>query len=32
VLAKPFDDQPEMAEYASPPAPDEQVLRTFCGT
>ena len=32
VLAKPYEDQPEMADYASPPAPDERVLRTFCGT
>ena len=32
VLAKPYEDQPQMAEYGSPPAPDERVLRTFCGT
>jgi serine/tyrosine/threonine adenylyltransferase len=32
VLARPYDDQPEFAEYAEPPAPDEEVLQTFCGT
>jgi uncharacterized protein YdiU (UPF0061 family) len=32
VLARPYDDQPAMAPYADPPAPGEEVLRTFCGT
>jgi uncharacterized protein YdiU (UPF0061 family) len=32
VLAKPFDDQPEFADYASPPKPEERVCQTFCGT
>ena len=32
VLAKPYEDQPQMADYAHPPAMDERVLRTFCGT
>ena len=32
VLAKPFDEQPENAEYATPPMPDEVVQQTFCGT
>jgi uncharacterized protein YdiU (UPF0061 family) len=32
VLAKPYEDQPQMADYANPPAEDERVLRTFCGT
>ena len=32
VLARPYDDQPEFADYAKPPAPDEEVLQTFCGT
>lgn len=32
VLANPFSDQPENAAYAAPPAADEEVLRTFCGT
>ncbi|MBM3505772.1 MAG: YdiU family protein [Alphaproteobacteria bacterium] len=32
VLARPFDDQPEMTAYAEPPKPAERVTRTFCGT
>lgn len=32
VLRRPFDDQPENAGYALPPAPDERVTQTFCGT
>lgn len=28
----PYDEQPEFAEYAAPPLPDEEVSRTFCGT
>ncbi len=32
VLSRPFDDQPEHAEYARPPEPGERVLETFCGT
>ena len=32
VLARPFDEQPEHEEYVRPPAPEERVLRTFCGT
>jgi len=32
VLARPYDDQPEAAELALPPAPEERVLTTFCGT
>lgn len=32
VLARPFDEQPEMEEYAQPPAHEERVLQTFCGT
>jgi len=32
VLARPFDDQPEAADYALPPQPQERVLATFCGT
>ena len=32
VLSRPFDDQPEFAKYADPPAPGEIVQRTFCGT
>lgn len=32
VLARPFDDQPEVAHLAEPPLPSERVERTFCGT
>ena len=32
VLARPFDEQPEDAELAEPPKPDERVTQTFCGT
>ena len=32
VLAKPFDEQPEMLAYADPPKMEERVLETFCGT
>jgi uncharacterized protein YdiU (UPF0061 family) len=32
VLARPFDDQPEHADLARPPDPEERVLETFCGT
>jgi len=32
VLRRPYDDQPESAEYAQPPEPAERVERTFCGT
>ena len=32
VLAAPYDDGPDTAEYARPPAPEERVHQTFCGT
>lgn len=32
VLARPFDDQPEAADLAAPPSPEEEVRATFCGT
>jgi serine/tyrosine/threonine adenylyltransferase len=32
VLAKPFEDQPDFADYANPPKPEQRVLQTFCGT
>jgi len=32
VLARPYDDQPEVAHLAEPPLPDERVRATFCGT
>ena len=32
VLADPYADHPERAQYARPPKPEEVVRRTFCGT
>ena len=32
VLGRPYDDQPDFAYLADPPAPDERVFQTFCGT
>jgi len=32
VVARPFDEQPGMDRYAEPPAPEQRVLQTFCGT
>ncbi|MDT8439418.1 MAG: YdiU family protein [Wenzhouxiangellaceae bacterium] len=32
VLARPYNDQPEHAELARPPRPEERVTETFCGT
>lgn len=32
VLEKPFEDQPEFAEYTLPARPEERVTQTFCGT
>jgi uncharacterized protein YdiU (UPF0061 family) len=32
ILEHPYDDQPGREEYERPPAPDERVFRTFCGT
>ncbi len=32
VLANPFNEQPENAEYEAPPTEEERVLATFCGT
>jgi len=32
VLARPYDDQPEHAELAAPPGPEQRDYRTFCGT
>ena len=32
ILQRPYDDQPQVAEYGRPPQPSERVLRTFCGT
>jgi uncharacterized protein YdiU (UPF0061 family) len=32
VLGKPYDDQPDFAYLADPPAADQRTYRTFCGT
>lgn len=32
VLARPYEEQPEHADLARPPMPDEVVPATFCGT
>jgi len=32
VLQHPFTEQVEFTEYEAPPAPDEVVQETFCGT
>ena len=32
VLSRPFDDQPQYAQYMQPPEEHERVLQTFCGT
>jgi uncharacterized protein YdiU (UPF0061 family) len=32
ILEHPFDDQPGLVEFEQPPAPDERVRQTFCGT
>ncbi|MBW9090620.1 YdiU family protein [Rhizobium wenxiniae] len=32
ALEKPYEEQPEFADYMTPPTLDERVTRTFCGT
>jgi uncharacterized protein YdiU (UPF0061 family) len=32
IVKRPYDDQPENAEYALPPGDSERVTATFCGT
>jgi uncharacterized protein YdiU (UPF0061 family) len=32
VLSRPYEDQPEFARYAEPPAAHERVAATYCGT
>jgi len=32
ILSKPFDEQPDNADYQLPPLPEEVVHETFCGT
>ena len=32
VLARPYDEQPEAADLAAPPGPEQWQYATFCGT
>ncbi len=32
VVSQPYEDHPGHEEYANPPAPEEEVRQTFCGT
>ena len=32
VLKKPYEDQPEIYNYQSPPKPNRKIYKTFCGT
>jgi uncharacterized protein YdiU (UPF0061 family) len=32
VIRRPYDDSPGSRPYMVPPAPDQRVLQTFCGT
>ncbi|PIE57394.1 MAG: hypothetical protein CSA33_08425 [Desulfobulbus propionicus] len=32
ILATPYEEQPENAEYMHSPQPEERILQTFCGT
>ena len=32
VLTRPYEDRPGLERYVVPPAPEERVLQTFCGT
>ena len=32
VLARPYEERPAFASYAEPPAADQRVCQTFCGT
>jgi serine/tyrosine/threonine adenylyltransferase len=32
VLSRPFEERPGCERYAAPPAPEERVQQTFCGT
>jgi len=32
VLSRPYEDRPGYERYAVPPAPEERVRQTFCGT
>ena len=32
VLSRPYEDRPGNERYAAPPAPEQRVQQTFCGT
>jgi uncharacterized protein YdiU (UPF0061 family) len=32
IVQRPYDEQPEVAEFSQPPQSSERVLQTFCGT
>jgi serine/tyrosine/threonine adenylyltransferase len=32
VLSRPYDERPGCERYTAPPAPEERVQQTFCGT
>lgn len=32
ILSKPYQHQPQFADYMNPPKPEERVYQTFCGT
>jgi uncharacterized protein YdiU (UPF0061 family) len=32
VLSRPYDDDPALVRFATPPRQEERVLQTFCGT
>ena len=32
LLSRPYEEQPQFADYMDPPKPEERVYQTFCGT
>lgn len=32
TVTRPFDERPDLAQFAAPPLPEERVTQTFCGT
>ena len=32
VVSRPYEDRPELEQYAMPARPEERVIQTFCGT
>ncbi|HYO77608.1 MAG TPA: YdiU family protein [Thermoanaerobaculia bacterium] len=32
IISRPYEEQPEFADYMQPPHEDQRVLQTFCGT